>query len=98
MPTDSTDELRLSRLFAALANPVVRHFVELLVLEKRAPVEVVKHFDLSPGDIWHLGATLRELGLVTNEVGGDYVFADGGLTPLQGWLDRIRSLKRPTPG
>jgi hypothetical protein len=98
MPTDSTDEQQPSRLFAALANPVVRHFVELLVLERRAPVEVAQHFDLSASDIWRLGADLRELGLVTSEHTGDYVFADEGLTPVQGWLDRIRSLKRPTPG
>lgn len=97
MPPDSADEQQLSSLFAALANPVVRHFVELLVLERRAPAEAAKHFDLSPGDISRLGANLRELGLIANEH-GDYVFVEGGLTPLQGWLDRIRSLKRPRPG
>jgi DNA-binding transcriptional ArsR family regulator len=98
MPTDSTDEQQLSRLFAALANPVVRHFVELLILERRTPVEASKHFDLSPTDIRRLGEDLRELGLITNKYDGGYVFADEGLTPLQCWLDRIRSLKRPTPG
>jgi hypothetical protein len=98
MPTDAADEQRLSRLFSALANPGVRHLVELLVLERRAPVEIIKHFDLSPSDVTWLGEDLKNLGLISMDENGDYVFADGGLTPLQGWLDRIRSLKRPTPG
>jgi hypothetical protein len=98
MPTDSTDELRLSRLFAALANPVVRHLVELLGLEDRAPFEIAKHFDLSANDITVLAENLRELGLISKEGDGVYAFSDGGLTPLQGWLDRIRSLKKPAPG
>jgi DNA-binding transcriptional ArsR family regulator len=82
MPTDSTDDQQLSRLFAALANPVIRHFVELLVLERRTALEASKHFDLSPTDIRRLGQDLRELGLITYEHHGDYVFADEGLTPV----------------
>jgi hypothetical protein len=97
MPTDSTDEEHLSRLFAALANPMVRHLVELLALEKRARFEVGKHFDLLPtADVVRLGKNLDEIGLI--EIShGDFALKEGALATVQDWLDRIKSLKKPRP-
>jgi hypothetical protein len=89
-----TDEVSLSRLLAALANPVVRHFIELLALERRPAVDLTMHFDLSVGDVRRFGQELRDLGLVSQKYHDDYVFEEAGLAPVQGWLDRIRSLKK----
>jgi DNA-binding transcriptional ArsR family regulator len=97
MSPDSTDEQRLSKLFAALANPMVRHFIELLALERRLGTEVASHFDLVSSDVKRLGASLRDLGLISKKRYDDFVFEEGGLAPIEGWLDRIRSLKKPAP-
>jgi hypothetical protein len=37
MPPKTDDEVPLSRLLAALANPAVRHFIELLALALQLP-------------------------------------------------------------
>jgi len=102
MPADSIDETQLSKLFAALANPVVRHFIELVALERRVGTEVAAHFDLVSTDVKRLGDSLRDLGLIsqkrfTQKRYDDFVFEEAGLEPIQGWLDRIRSLKKPAP-
>jgi hypothetical protein len=97
MPADSADEQQLSRLFAALANPMVRHLIELLALERRPQAELVKHFDLTHADVKRLGENLYDLGLISAKRYDDFVFLEGGLAPVQDWLDRIKSLKKPAP-
>ena len=97
MQADSTDEQQLSRLFAALANPMVRHLIELLALDSRPGTELHKHFDVQPADVQRLGANLSELGLISAKRYGDFVLKEGGLAPVQDWLDRIKSLKKPRP-
>jgi hypothetical protein len=97
MPADSTDEQQLSGLFAALANPMVRHLIELLALERRPRAELVKHFDLIHTDVIRLGENLCDLGLISAKRYDDFVFVEGGLAPVQDWLDRIKSLKKPAP-
>ena len=95
MPADTNDEMQLSGIFAALANPMVRHLIELLALESRPGTELCRHFDLIPNDLKRLGENLRDLGLITKRSYNDFVFEEGGLAPVQDWLDRIRSLKKP---
>jgi hypothetical protein len=92
---DKNDEMKLTGILEALANPMVRHFMELLALESRPGTELCRHFDLIPNDLKRLGENLRDLGLITKRSYDDYVFEDGGLAPIQDWLDRIRSLKKP---
>jgi hypothetical protein len=94
MPAETNHEVQLSKLLAALSNPAVRHFIELLALERRPSVEVRMHFDLTVNDIRLLGRELAEVGLVSQKYHSDYVFEEAGLTPIQEWLDRIRSLKK----
>jgi hypothetical protein len=96
MPADSNDEQQLSRLFAALANPMVRHVIELLALDRRPRTELDKHFDLILADVKRLGENLSDLGLISESY-GDLVLKEGGLAPVQDWLDRIKSLKKPAP-
>ena len=60
MPPETNHEVQLSRLLAALSNPAVRHFIELLALERRPSVDLRMHFDLTVTDIIRLG---QELGM-----------------------------------
>jgi hypothetical protein len=93
MPAELDDDKKLTEILEALANPVVRHFIELLALSQRAPNEFKDHFDLSTSDVLRVGDRLKYLGLAKREYNEGYIFNDEGLVVVQKWLDRINSVR-----
>jgi len=81
--------------FVALADPIRRHIVELLLAGERTAGEIAAQFPVSrPAVSRHL-RVLRETGLV--RVGGEgqrrlYTLDSGPLEALDGWLGRYRAL------
>lgn len=102
MTDPGTDEdLRLSRLFEALANPVLRHLLELTALAPRSLGEFQYHFDLADEHVKRAISMLEEIGLVTIGAKSTLHIDETGLKNIQRWLDRIASIRsealtRPT--
>lgn len=83
---------RTDAAFAALAHPVRRRILELLLNGTRTAGSLASEFDLSRAAVSeHLGA-LRRSGLVTHEVRGRHRYYDLAAEPwseLSDWLRRF---------
>ena len=84
---------RLSRAFAALADPTRRKIVELLGSGERSAGAIVEVFAVSPPAISQHLKTLRESGLVRVRVDGQrriYSLDPEGFEEMEAWFARMR--------
>ncbi|MGY2005676.1 metalloregulator ArsR/SmtB family transcription factor [Nocardia gipuzkoensis] len=83
----------MDKVAGAIADPVRREIMELLVGARRTAGEIAGHFAISrPAVSRHL-RVLRESGLVHDELVGRerfYVLDTGPLSPLTEWLARFQ--------
>jgi hypothetical protein len=95
LPEAREDSATLSRIFQALANPVTRHFIELVAMDGRTAHELSTHFDLLPTRIGNAAQLLNELGFLRTTGGVErlYQFDERALTLVRSWLDRIAEIR-----
>ncbi|UAK30130.1 metalloregulator ArsR/SmtB family transcription factor [Nocardia asteroides] len=83
----------MDKVAGAIADPVRREIMELLINARRTAGEIAGHFEISrPAVSRHL-RVLRESGLVRDELVGRerfYVLDTGPLSALTEWLERFR--------
>jgi hypothetical protein len=88
------DEIQLTAVLEALANPVTREFIELVALKPRTGLELQKVFDLPLSHINQAGKTLHALGLVTEGWRKQLYHYDArGLALVRDWITRIESIR-----
>jgi hypothetical protein len=89
----TSEDEGLTELLQALANPTIRHFIELLALEPRTYAELREHFDLTSDQVEAMRWTLSEFGIAKAQ--NKRVQLDRtGLDRVQRWLDRIAEIER----
>jgi DNA-binding transcriptional ArsR family regulator len=84
------------RVLAALADPVRREIVELLVAGEAGAGEIAERFPVTRPAISRHLRVLREAGLVTSEVRAQrrvYRLERAPLAELDAWLERFRPLR-----
>jgi DNA-binding IclR family transcriptional regulator len=88
------DEIQLTAVLEALANPVTREFIELVALQPRTGLELQKAFDFPLAYVNQAGKTLHALGLVTEARRGQrYDYDARGLALVRDWIARIESIR-----
>ena len=77
------------KVFSALASPVRRHILDLLLEKPLAAADVAAHFDMARPSVSEHLKILREGGLVSEERQGRYRMYSinaGPLQEVQDWL------------